>query len=326
MTLSPISADLHVVLGTGPVGSAITHFLVERGAAVRVVSRSGKADGLPEGIDIRAADLSQSNQAADAVAGASVVYHCAAPAYHNWVREFPVLQDNIVEAVAKTPARLVVLDNLYAYGTNGVLSEDLPLEATGPKGRLRGELATKLLADHNAGKISATIARSSDFIGPGVRISSLGERFWPQLLQGKTVQWFGNPDAPHSFTYVPDLARAMIRLGAEEAALGRAWHVPSLPAMSVRQVADQVARLTGQPAPKITVTPKMMMRLVGLFVPAAGELIEIAYQFNDRFEISSTDYDAAFGGKTTDLDAALSATINWWRNDLNLADALPTAA
>jgi nucleoside-diphosphate-sugar epimerase len=54
--------------------------------------------------------------------------------------------------------------------------------------------------------------RATDFFGPGVSVSALGERFWPALLSGKPVDWVGNPDAPHSFAYLPDLAAAYVAL------------------------------------------------------------------------------------------------------------------
>ncbi len=319
VTLKSEPSSLHVVLGAGPVGRAVATALSADGARVRIVSRSGKAPGLPASVEVRAADLTNAAASLAAVSGAAIVYHCAAPAYHQWVRDFPPLQDSIVAAAAQTGSRLVVVENLYAYGANGVLTEDMPHAATGPKGRLRARMTAKLLAEHQAGWVLATIARASDLLGPEVGMSSLGERFWPPLLQGKPIRWFGDPAAPHSFTYLPDLARAMIRLGAEDAALGRAWHVPSLPPMPVATLAARAADLAGLPAPRITITPKLMMRLIGLFLPAAGEVIEVEYQFTDRFELSSEQYRVAFGGAATDPDTALQATLAWWRAELNLA-------
>ena len=319
MTPTYPKTALHVVLGAGPIGHAIANALSAQGSRVRIVSRSGKAPGVPESVEVCAADLTDPDAALGAVGGATVVYHCAAPAYHRWVQEFPALQDSIVTAVAHTGARLVVVENLYTYGTSGVLNEDLPQRATGPKGQVRAAMSSRLLADHRAGRIDATIARASDLFGPGVAISSLGERFWPQLLQGKPIRWFGDPSAPHSFTYLPDLARAMIRLGASDAAVGRAWHVPSLPAMPVAALAARAADLAGLPAPRISVTPRLMMRLAGLFVPAAGEMVEIEYQFTNHFEISSAQYEATFGGSATDPDVALSQTLAWWRTALATA-------
>ncbi len=214
------TAPLHVVLGAGPVGRTLAKMLFDNGEAVRLVSRSGKVAGVPAGLDLLEADLTKAEQASAAVEGAGIVYHCAAPAYQNRVKEFPALQDGIVSAASNAGARLIVLDNSYGYGVNGMLSEDLPYLANGPKGRVCAEMASRLLADHRAGRVQATIARSADFIGPDVLMSCVGERFGPQLLKGKTIGWFGNPDALHSFTYVPDLARAMIRLGSEDSALG----------------------------------------------------------------------------------------------------------
>ena len=52
---------------------------------------------------------------------------------------------------------------------------------------------------------------ASDFYGPWVRAAHAGERLVPALLEGRRVSLVGSLDQPHSFTYVPDLARAMIR-------------------------------------------------------------------------------------------------------------------
>ncbi|MEM8837357.1 MAG: NAD-dependent epimerase/dehydratase family protein [Pseudomonadota bacterium] len=314
MTVSSLSTGLHVVLGAGPAGRAVARALIEQDARVRIVSRSGSAIGLPSGVETHWTDLSKLDKAKDAMADASVVYHCAAPPYQHWIRDFENLQDSIVDAVSGTAARLVVLDNLYGYGVNGVLTEALPYKATGPKGRLRARMAAKLLDDHNTGRISVTIARASDFIGPEVRVASLGERFWPQLLEGKTVQWFGNPEAAHSYTYVPDLAAAMIELGSQETALGRVWHVPSLAAISLADLAHRAEKLAGAPNHKIAITPKITMRLVGLFVPAAGEMIEVGYQFDRPFVLSSKAYRQHFKTGSTDLETALTTTIDWWRD------------
>lgn len=318
MSKTPDQSRLHVVLGAGPVGHAIATALFQQGASVRLVSRSGKVADVPVGMDVRATDLNRLDQALSAVEGAAVVYHCAAPAYQNWVKEFPALQDMIVAATAQAGARLVVLDNLYGYGVNGILSEHLPYLAPGPKGRVRADMATRLLADHQAGRIRATIARSADFIGPGVRMSCVGERFWPQLLKGKTISWFGNPDAMHSFTYVPDLARAMIHLGSEDAALGKAWHVPSLPVMSALELAQKAATLASSPEPRIAITSEIMMRVFGIFVPAAREMIEVGYQYNDQFEMDWRQYADTFGDKATDVEVALADTIKWWRRETGL--------
>ena len=48
--------------------------------------------------------------------GAAVAYQCAKPHYHEWPQKFPPLQAAILEGLAGTATRLVMAENLYAYG------------------------------------------------------------------------------------------------------------------------------------------------------------------------------------------------------------------
>ncbi len=95
-------------------------------------------------------------------------------------------------------ARLVIGDNLYMYGdvSGQPLTEDLPNAATTRKGRLRAEMAEAALAAHQAGKVKVAIGRGSDFFGPGVLNSGMGERAIRPALQGKSASLMGNIDMP----------------------------------------------------------------------------------------------------------------------------------
>ncbi len=306
--------DLHVVIGAGPLGAAVARELAVQGRRVRLVTRSGRPAG--HGIEPAAADMMRREDALRATAGAAVVYQCASPAYHRWVDEFPHLQGNALAGAAAAGAVLVAAENLYGYGVAGDLHEGLPLAATTRKGAVRARLGERLLAAHARGEVRAVAGRAADFVGPGVRQSALGERFWPALLAGRALDWFGDPDAPHTFTFVPDFARALLRLGAEERAWGRAWHVPSPPTLTPREVAARAAALAGvPPAPRMRRTPALVLRGVGLFVPAAGELVEMGYAFARPLAMSHNAYAEAFGGGATGWDEVLGATVAWWRGE-----------
>ena len=161
----------------------------------------------------------------------SAIYHCAAPPYHKWVAAFPALQKAALAAAEATGAVLIASENLYGYGVAGTLTEDMPLTAATRKGALTGAVYREsLLAAHASGRAQCVAGRATDFFGPGVRVSALGERFWPALLAGKPVDWVGDPDARHSFAYLPDLAAAYVTLAQTPSALGRAWHSTSLAA------------------------------------------------------------------------------------------------
>ena len=312
-----VDPGTHVVLGTGAVGLAVGRELLARDVAgVRFVSRSG---AIPDAalaaaprVEAHAADVADAARAVAACRGAATVTFAAAPPYHRWPESFPALHEGAIRGAAAAGAVLVAVENLYGYGTAGTLVEDAPLAATGRKGRVRARMSERLFAAHAAGRVRAVAGRASDLFGPGVRVSALGERVWPRLLAGKAIDWLGDPDLPHTFTYLPDFARALVRLGAEPDAWGSAWHVPSPTVRSVREVLTHATTLAGMPAPRLRRTSKALLRAVGLFVPAAGETLETAYQFEASFVADASRYANAFDDRTTPWDETLRATLRFW--------------
>jgi nucleoside-diphosphate-sugar epimerase len=105
----------HVVFGTGQVGRHVIAHLVDRGDEVVAVNRSGRGE-FP-GAQVVGGDVTDPIFAKDVARGAGTVYFCLnAPNYHRWPQEFPPLQDAVVSAASANGARLVALENLYAYG------------------------------------------------------------------------------------------------------------------------------------------------------------------------------------------------------------------
>ena len=168
---------LHVVFGTGQVGNALAAHLAGMGNAVRAVSRH-RPPALAGGVDWRAADAADPEAAADAAKGASVIYQCLNAPYNQWPERFPPLQRGVLAAAERNGALLVSLENLYGYGpTRGrPMTEDLPLAATGVKGRARAAMTAELLAAATAGRVRIAIGRASDFFGPGVTAGSTSRR------------------------------------------------------------------------------------------------------------------------------------------------------
>lgn len=67
-----------------------------------------------------------------------------------------------------------------------------------------------------------------------------------------------NPTTRHTFTYVPDLARAAVAVAeAGESAWGRAWHCPNAPPQSTIDIAQQVAGICGREKPVKSVVLKV---------------------------------------------------------------------
>src|SRR6195952_4993735 len=178
---------------------------------------------LADGVDWRGADVPDPEAAADAAKGASVIYQCLNAPYTQWPQRFPPLQRAVLDAAERAGALLVSLENVYGYGpTAGApMTEDLPLAATTVKGRARAEMTDELLAAHAAGRVQIVIGRAADFFGAGVTESSLGQRVFANAVAGKRVDFIGNPDLPHTYSYVPDIAAALATLGTDHRAVGQ---------------------------------------------------------------------------------------------------------
>ncbi|AEW95652.1 MULTISPECIES: NAD-dependent epimerase/dehydratase family protein [Streptomycetaceae] len=305
--------SLHVVIGFGPAGAATARSLAGQGHSVKVVTRSG---GSPEpGIEHVALDASDSERLIEAARGATALYACAAPPYHRWARHWPPLVSSLCAAAEATGAVLVMLGNLYGYGpVDGPLTEELPLAANGTKGRVRAAGWERARELHDSGRIKAVEVRASDFFGPGVTDGGhLAGRVVPRLLAGKPVSVLGDPDAPHSWTYLPDVAAALVETAGEERAWGRAWHVPTLPPLSVREMTDRLAAQAGTAPVPVRPMPPAALAVAGVFSPLIRELREIRYQFDRPFVVDSSAYEAAFTVRATPLDEQVEATVDWWR-------------
>jgi nucleoside-diphosphate-sugar epimerase len=157
-----------------------------------------------------------------------------------------------------------------------------------------------------------TIGRASDFFGPGVLNSAVGERTFYPALAGKPVQVMGDPELPHTYTYVPDIGCALVILGESEEALGRAWHVPSPPTVSTRQFLELVFREAAQ-RPRLQRVPKLALRALGLLNANVRELVEMTYEVEEPFVVDHSDLARAFGDHATPLEAVTRTTVGWFR-------------
>jgi nucleoside-diphosphate-sugar epimerase len=307
-------SDLHVVFGTGPLGLAVMRELRRRGRHVRMINRSSRVRFAKDAqTEVGGADAADPAQTREVCEGAAVVYHCVGLPYPRWP-EFPAIAAGIIEGAAAAGAKLVYGDNLYMYGAvEGAMTEDLAYAATTRKGRIRATIARSMMDAHLARKLRVTIGRGSDFFGPfATDAAMMGSRVFGRALGGKSAQIVGHPDRLHTFTFIDDFGQALVALGEHEEALGKAWHVPSPPAITARQFVEAVHRALGKPV-KLSRVPRLAIMLAGAFDPNARELKEMLYQFERDFVMDSSRFEKAFGVHATALDQAIGATLDWYR-------------
>ncbi|KRE92920.1 epimerase [Nocardioides sp. Soil774] len=309
---------VHVVTGAGPVGSTVAQQLADAGHHVRLLTRSGSGPDHPR-IDRRKVDVSQPDAMTDALEGAVAVHHCIhGSAYDSrvWRAELPAAERAVLEAAGRAGAVVVFPESLYSYGrVDGPITEDTPRTATTGKLGVR----TELLAQREASETPTVSVAASDFYGPVVRNAHAGERLVPTVLAGRTMRVLGSLDQPHSFTFVPDLAAAMIAAAAREDLWNSFLHAPTAAPLTQRRLVEMVAEAGGVAVPKVASIPVGVLRASGLLSREMRELAETGYMFDRPFVLDSTISEQRLDLSPTPLADGLAATVAWWRTQEQLA-------
>ena len=305
-------STVHVVTGAGPVGSTVAQQLADAGHQVRLLTRSGSGPDHAL-IERRRVDVSQPEALTEAFAGAVAVHHCIHGSAYDarvWQAELPRAERAVLEAAGRVGAVVVFPESLYSYGpVDGPMTEDLPRAATGGKLGVR----TELLAQREASATPTVSVAASDFYGPMVKMAHAGERLVPTVLAGRTMRVVGSLDQPHSFTYVPDLAAAMVAAAARPELWNSFLHAPTAPAPTQRRLIELVAAAGGVPVPRMSALPAPVLRALGRVSRDLRELAETSYMFARPFVLDSSASEQRLGLTPTPLETGVKETVGWWR-------------
>lgn len=290
---------LHVIVGAGPVGTAVAGELLARGETVRVVTRSGS--GL-DGVERVAADAADAKRLSELSTGAVAIYNCVNPPYHRWAQDWPPVAAALLQAAESSGAVLAITGNLYGYGpVDAPMTEQTPLAAAGPKGRVRVTMWRDALAAHDAGRIRTFEVRGSDYLGGN---SLLSTAIVPAWRKGKRALIPAPLDVPHTFTDVRDVAALLVLGATDERAWGRAWHVPSPDPITIGRLAELAAAELGV-APKLRPLPYAAVWTAGVFDKFVRELRETQHQFRRPFVLDSTAAQQTFGLKPGPIEESV---------------------
>jgi nucleoside-diphosphate-sugar epimerase len=167
-----------------------------------------------------------------------------------------------------------------------------------------------------AGTFAGIIDAHSDYYGPRGTGSTAGETLFGRILAGKKPPWTGKPDQPHTFCFLPDIARGLLLLADRPAADGQIWHLPAAEPLTAQQFFDMVAEAAGKPVPvQARVAGPALLAVAGIFSPLLREMRETTYQFRAPFVIDSGKFEAAFGRlEPTPHRDAVKQTLAWYRS------------
>jgi nucleoside-diphosphate-sugar epimerase len=314
--------SLHIIFGTGPVGSEAARLLIAKGHRVRTVNRSGRLPELladlpidtSKRLELVAADALDRSAVVAAGAGASRVYHCANVSYEEWPRVLPTMNANLIEAARGAGAVLAYAENLYMYarGTD-LINEQTPIDPPSRKGLLRQKLHQDLVDAGTRHGLPWVTVRASDFYGPGATAQSVfgTERFLDVLYAGRRPRLLGDPDKPHTYTYVGDYGRALVEAALNPAALGRAWIVPNDRTLTTREVAGLFFKAAGRSG-DVGRFPRALITGAALFSPLLREVLEVLHQKEEQYVVDGSLFQSRFAFVPTTLEEGIRRTIVWY--------------
>jgi nucleoside-diphosphate-sugar epimerase len=293
---------MQTILGaSGTIGRLLAGELLNYTDKIRLVSRNPKK--INENDELIAADLFQPGAIDRAVEGSEIVYLVVGLEYKLkvWEEKWPLLIKGTIDACVKHNARLVFFDNVYMYDKDYIsgMTEETPVNPPSKKGKVRKQVNDMLFQAARDRNLQMLIARSADFYGPGNENSFLTQMVLKNIAVGKKAMWFAGPDFKHSFTYTPDAAKATALLGNTPDAYGEVWHLPTDERkisghMMITMVASEMGKEAG-----ITIVPKWMLYILGIFVPVMREMPEMMYQYDRDYFFDSSRFTKRFGIKAT---------------------------
>jgi nucleoside-diphosphate-sugar epimerase len=295
-----------LVLGAGPVGATVAAAFVARHESVVVATRSATELPGTRAVGLDAADATSLTRAAT---GCSTIVVCTNPPYNRWRSEWPPIVDAVIQAARATSADIVMVGNLHSYGHATIpITERTPEIPAESKGEVRRDVWAALRAATERGDVRAVEVRASDYFGPGASADAhLGTRFFVPILAGKRSTAVGDPDAIHSWAYLPDIAATIVAASAHEGNWGRIWLVPAAADLSRTEICRQIDDRYG-----VSGIPAWLLRSIGFFNPVLREVAASSYQMTDPFLSDARETERTLGVRATPWETALDETVAFY--------------
>jgi NAD+-dependent farnesol dehydrogenase len=203
---------------TGFLGRAVARRLAARGHALRVLARpTSRLEGLPEGVEVAAGDVTDALSLTSAASGCDAVLHAAA-LVKIWVPDPSLFEavnvgglENALAAARSAGARLVYTSSFIALGPSGGGAQDATRPHPGPPFRNLYE-RTKARADALAREAAAggqdvVTLYPGVIYGPGeMTEGNIVARMIADHLNGRLPALIGPADRRWSYAFVEDVA------------------------------------------------------------------------------------------------------------------------
>ncbi len=243
----------------------------------------------------------------DAALGMDVIVNGWNPPYTDWAREVPRLTSEVIAAAQLSGATVVLPGNVYVFGEGSGpgLTTATPHRATNPLGRIRIELE----AAYRSAGVQTILLRAGDFLDTAASGNWFDKIIAAKSAKG-TVVAPGDPDVPHAWAYLPDMACAVVELANRRDTLSVFEDIP-FPGytLSINELAALISDVSGQAQ-----TVKRMnwwpLALAAPFWPMGRKLKEMRYLWSMPHHLDGARFAELLPGfQPTDPSAAMAEAI-----------------
>jgi nucleoside-diphosphate-sugar epimerase len=287
------------ILGAaGRIGEAATKAFLAAGWRVRGIARGAKVSTLADGVEPVTADAFDRQSLIDACNGADVILHALNPSYDKWAETVMPLAENVLAAAEASGATVMIPGNVYNFGTHiGIdTSETDPMRPDVEKGKIRVDMESLFERASRTRGVRTVIVRAGDFFG-GERPESWLDLMILRDLKNDKFAWPGSWDAVHAFAYLPDLAKAFVKVAEkrEELPAFERLHFRGY-AITGNEMHEAAQRAVGRKLKRGGV-PWTVLRLIGLFNPVLREVAKMRYLWRVPHSLANTKLEALIGAE-----------------------------
>lgn len=303
---------MQTILGAGgDVARLLATELKQYTAQIRLVSRN--PEKVNEDDELLALDLLKKEDVFNAIKGSEVVYLTVGLKYDHtiWQAQWPVIIQHVIAGCLEHNCKLVFFDNVYMYDKNAIpnMTEDSPVNPPSKKGKVRAQnvaLINEAIHDHG---LKAVIVRSADFYGPLSKNGILNTLVLDNVIKDKKANWQADVDRIHSFTYLPDAAKATALLGNTDSAYGQVWHLPtSAERLTGRQLITIATGVMEMKNSYMILSP-YMLKFLGIFNRTIKELVEMQYQNTQDYFFNSNKFCSTFSFTPTSYESGIREVL-----------------
>ena len=306
--------------GAGFIGSAVVRRLLRDGHAVRVVDdlSKGVAANIPEGSEYLSGDLTDREVARKAFHGVDLCFHLAAKIggigyFHRYpadiLDENNLMLSSVFRTATDAGSKVVYVSSSMVFERAGEFptpEEAIdrwppPFSAYGFS-KLIGEWYCR--AFHEQYGTPFAIARPFNAYGPGELpedepgLAHVIPDLIKKILDGpRPIEIFGDGTQVRSFTYVDDVADALVTIGLHEEGTGQDFNIGTGVETAIGELLDRLWTLCGESG-----TPDV----------ATGEALPVDVQ---RRVPDATKFRTRLGwAPAVSLDEGLRRTVDWYRS------------